>query len=244
MTESPPDVEGLGLDDLKSLVVRLLEENAALRVENVALREEVARLKGLKGPPKLTPSGMEKASEPARAGHKKGRRGGKIARLVIDEERMLKAAVPAGSRFKGYETYVVQELILRPHAIRYRRERWVTPEGRTVVAPLPAGMVGHFGPELRRFVLAQYHQGQVTVPRLATQLRDLGVAIPKRQVVRLLIAGKEGFLTEAAGVLEGGLETAAWITVDDTGARVGTAPARTSATMISPGSPPPAPRAG
>jgi hypothetical protein len=24
----------------------------------------------------------------------------------------------------------------------------------------------HFGPELRRFVLAQYHQGQVTVPRL------------------------------------------------------------------------------
>ena len=85
---------------------------------NVALREEIARLKGLKGPPKLTPSGMEKASEPARAGHKKGRRGGKIARLVIDEERVLEAAVPAGSRFKGYETYVVQELVVRPHVIR------------------------------------------------------------------------------------------------------------------------------
>ena len=162
---------------------------------------------------------MEKATEPARAERKAGRRGGKIDRLVIDEERVLKAAVPPGSRFKGYETYVVQELILRPHVIRYRRERWITPDGRTVVVALPAGTVGHFGPELRRFVLAQYHPGQVTVPRIVAHLRDLGMAISKRQVVRLLIAGKEDFLAEAAGVLKSGLESAAWITVDDTGAR-------------------------
>ena len=96
---------------------------------------------------------------------------------------------------------MVQELILRPHVLRYRRERWITPDGRTVVAALPAGTVGHFGPELRRFVLAQYHPGQVTVPRIVAHLRDLGMAISKRQVVRLLIAGKEGFLAEAAGVL-------------------------------------------
>ena len=214
-----PDIEALAPDDLKGLVLQLLEDVVALKAENAALREEIARLKGLKGPPKLKPSGMEKATEPARAERKAGRRGGKIDRLVIDEERVLKAAVPPGSRFKGYETYVVQELILRPHVIRYRRERWITPDGRTVVAALPAGTVGHFGPELRRFVLAQYHPGQVTVPRIVAQLRDLGMAISKRQVVRLLIAGKEDFLAEAAGVLKSGLESAAWITVDDTGAR-------------------------
>ena len=180
-------------------MLQLLEDVIALKAENAALREEIARLKGLKGPPKLKPSGMEKATEPARTERKAGRRGGKIDRLVIDEKRVLKAAVPPGSRFKGYETYVVQELILRPHVIRYRRERWITPDGRTVVAPLPAGTVGHFGPELRRFVLAQYHPGQVTVPRIVAHLRDLGMAISKRQVVRLLIAGKEDFLAEAAG---------------------------------------------
>jgi hypothetical protein len=49
---------------------------------------------------------------------------------------------------------VVQDLILRPHVVRYRRQRWLTPDGRPdgrmVVAPLPAGIAGHFGPELRR----------------------------------------------------------------------------------------------
>ena len=48
---------------------------------------------------------------------------------------MLTVSAPAGSRFKGYESYLVQELEVRTRAVRYRRERWLTPDGRTVVAP-------------------------------------------------------------------------------------------------------------
>ena len=55
---------------------------------------------------------------------------------------------------------------------------------------MPAGIVGHFGPELCRFVLFQYHQGQVTMPRLVAQLRAIGIAISKRQLVRLLNEGQ------------------------------------------------------
>ncbi len=194
MTGSPPDIEALDLDGLKRLVLQLLEEVESLKVENAALREEIARLKGLKGRPKLAPSGMEEAW--ARRGANQGgtgRRGGKLKRLVIDEERVIGARVPAGSRFKGYEDYVVQDLILRPHVIRFRRERWLTPAAKTIVAPLPAGIAGHYGPELRRYVLAQYHQGQVTVPRLVGELNDLGLDISKRQVMRLLIEGQDGY---------------------------------------------------
>jgi hypothetical protein len=35
--------------------------------------------------------------------------------------------------------------------------------------------IGHFGAELKRFVISQYVQGQVTVPRLASLLNDIGI---------------------------------------------------------------------
>src|SRR5450759_1473143 len=181
---SPPaDLDGLSAAALKALVVQLLGEISALRQVVTEQRAEIARLKGLKGPPSIKPSGMEQASEPKPpAGRGKRRRRGskRIARVVV-EDRVLSIAVPAGSRFKGYESFLIQDLVLRPVAIRFRRERWVTPDGRTVVAPLPPGIDGHFGPELRRFVLAQYHQGQVTVPRLVTLLAAIGIEVSKRQ---------------------------------------------------------------
>jgi len=201
-------------------VLALLAENAEQKRQIAALREEIARLKGQPGRPRIKPSGMENGTTPKPTGRSARRRGrGKMRPRVGVEEQVLKAAPPAGSRFKGYEDFVVQDLVLRARVIRYRRERWLTPDGQTVLAPLPPGINGHFGPELRRFVLAQYHQGQVTVPRLVAQLQAIGIGISKRQVMRLLIARQDAFRGEARDVLRAGLETANWVTVDDTGAR-------------------------
>ena len=166
---------------------------------------------------------MEQGTEPKPSSRDRPgrRRRGKVVPRVAVEERVIRATVPPGSRFRGYQDFLVQDLVLRTEAVRYRRERWLTPDGQLVVAPLPDGVEGHFGPELRRFVLAQYHQGQTTVPRLVAQLRAVGIAISKRQVVRLLIAGQRRFLDESRDVLRVGLASAAWVTVDDTGARHG-----------------------
>ena len=208
-------------------MLELLGEVAALKQTVAEQRAEIARLKGLKGPPRVKPgkpSGMEQASarKAASSGTRNRRgRGRKTLSRVSAEDRVVQAEVPAGSRFKGYEDFVIQDLVIRPAVVRFRRERWVTPDGRTVVAPLPDGIDGHFGPELRRFVLAQflaqYHQGQVTVARLVTLLGAIGIEISKRQVVRLLIDGQDRFVVEARDVLRAGLETSAWVTAPDTG---------------------------
>ena len=163
---------------------------------------------------------MEKGTEPKPGGKRGKRRGrGKVTPRVIPATEVLRVAHPKGSQFKGYEPYQVQELVLAARVVCYRRERWLTPEGETIVAPLPGGIRGHFGPELRRFVLMQYHQGQVTVERLVMLLQAIGVSISKRQVMRLLIDQQDDFLRETRDVLRAGLETADWVTVDDTGAR-------------------------
>ena len=220
-----PIIETLSTAELKALVATLLDQVSALGRVVAEQRDEIARLKGLKGrpdiKPNVPPSGMEKASRPVTDATTPGRRGGgpKTQRRVIHEDRVVKAAVPAGSRFKGYANFVVQDLVLRVHTVRYRRERWVTPDGETVTAALPPAVTGHFGPALHRFVLAQYHQGQVTVARLLDQVRSIGIDVSKRHLVRLLIDGQDMFREEARDVLRAGLETARWITVDDTGAR-------------------------
>src|ERR1700733_171473 len=141
----PPSspLSDLSRAELEALLVELFSEVAALKQVIAEQREEIARLKGLKGPPDIRPSGMDKATEPAKPGEQKNRpRRGKVRHRVNIEEHVLKAAAPVGSRFKGYETYLVQELVLSVRAIRYRRERWVTPDGRTIVAALPEGTRG------------------------------------------------------------------------------------------------------
>jgi hypothetical protein len=157
---SPPDkLDCLSHAELKGLVLKLLEEMAELRRTVASQRDEIARLKGGSGRPNIKPSGMEKATEPKSVGSSAERRRGRgetRSKLVIHVEETVKVAVPPeGSRFKGYTSYVVQDLVIRPYVTDFRCERWQSPEGKIITASLPAGVSGHFGPELRRFVLAQ-----------------------------------------------------------------------------------------
>jgi hypothetical protein len=137
----PLDLDTLSRTELIALVEAQGAELLALKASVEQLRAEIARLKGTPPRPTLKPSGMEKATEATKADPSGARRRGPTkSKLVIDEDRVLEAPAPAGSRFKGYEEFVVQDLIVRPHVVRFRRERRVLADGGTVTAPLPAGI--------------------------------------------------------------------------------------------------------
>jgi len=216
----PCTLSALSRPELEALLVELYGKLTTLEQTVAEQREEIARLKGLKGRPNIKPSGMDKGTVPAKpATDEKRPARGKVTPRVQVEDQVIRADIPPGSIFKGHEPFLVQDLVISAKATRYLRERWITPDGRTILAQLPQGIEGHFGPELRRFVLVQYHQGQSTMPRLLAFLRSVGVSISKRQLVRLLNENHDGFIAEAQDVLRAGLETSPWVSVDDTGAR-------------------------
>jgi hypothetical protein len=99
---SPSNLDDLSPPELKALVIRLMGEIAELQRVVEDQGAEIARLKGLKGRPRLTPSkpsGMEQASSPKPA---RPRRRGRShqTRIAIDDQ-VLTVSVPAGSRFKS-----------------------------------------------------------------------------------------------------------------------------------------------
>ena len=102
MVKPPLNVDAFSPFVLKPLTLGLLEENALLR-------EEIARLKGLKGKPDIkppaTPSGMEKATEKRPRREEKRRRGPKRPSAPVEERVVVAADIPPGSRFKGYEDF-------------------------------------------------------------------------------------------------------------------------------------------
>src|SRR4051794_13600758 len=206
------------IERLEQEVEQLPWDNANLYASKQALGDETARLKNLPPRPPFKPSGMDKATQPRPTGS--GRRPGRGAkRDRVTREVTLQVEVPPGSRFKGYKTVVQRDLILTAEVVRYKRERWLTPQGRTIIAPLPKGVAGGCGPGGRRFCAALHTQGQATTERPTDVLSGIGLSTSKRGVVRLPTADLEPFEQEDLAVLQAGLVSSPYITVDDTGAR-------------------------
>ncbi len=207
-------------------LVRQLLDLIFLQHERIQqLEDEVARLKGLKTRPKIAPSALESPPRPPRdpsakrpGSHKRS----KNAQLTVTEETVLRLPhVPKGAIFKGYEDFVVQDLTLKPRVILYRRERWQTTDGKSLVAPLPAEMVPgcHYGPDLICFIIHQYHHQLVTQPLLLEQLRQLGIDISAGELNRILTEDKDAFHQEKDELLPAALAVSSYVEVDDTGAR-------------------------
>jgi len=192
------------------------------------LRDEIALCKGQKPRPESRPSLLE-ARTPKTAGPEGSQRPGsakrpKTAELPIHHEVPLHPeGLPVGATFRGYEAYVVQELLIHSDNTRYLRARYDLPVGGSLLAPFPAAVLpvegGHFGANRIAYILDQYHQAPVTEPFLLTQLWEYGIALSAGQLHRILTENKERFHQEKGEVLAAALAESSSVGTDDTGAR-------------------------
>ena len=226
-TEQTPLVKGL------MAIIEQLSETVARQAEEIAiLKDEISVLKGQKKRPVFKPSKLDKSTddeadsetEKNTSDNKRpgSRKRNKNNSLTIHEDEVVQPELPLpeGARFKGYRDFVVQELIIKPHNIRYRLAYYVLSDGSTVTASLPNRLKGqHFGIQLKSYILYQYHQCQVTQPLLLEQLREWGIDISTGQLNRILTEKHDDFHIEKDDLLAKGLQSTGYITTDDTGAR-------------------------
>jgi hypothetical protein len=212
---------------LLGLVEQLIERIQQQDEELALLKDEVNILKGEKKRPVFKGSKLDKSTEPDDSSKHSRKRPGsdkkkKTHKLVIHDDKVIKPdiPIPPGSRFKGYRNFVVQDLKIESHNIRYRLEHWVTPQNESITGQLPAVLNNkHFGSQLISYVLYQYHHCQTTQPLLLEQLREWGIDISSGQINQILLQEKESFHAEKDDLLQAGLTASAYVTVDDSGAR-------------------------
>jgi len=211
--------------DKSALVEQLLSfiQQQAEKIRR--LKDEIVRLKNQPPRPKIKPSSLEKKKSNRSASSRKKRPGSnkrsKTAQLEIHKTKPIEPEnIPAGSEFRYYKDFVVQDITIQPCNTRYRLKVYETPDGGYVSAKPPAHLNGkHFGPTLIEFILYQHYQCHVTQPLLLEQLDEFDIDISAGQPNNLLIEEKDRFHQEKDRILRVGLEVSAYINVDDTGAR-------------------------
>ncbi len=215
---------------LLTLVEELAAETRALRAENQQLRDELTRLKGGSGRPKLRPGkpaggNTDYSSEQERRpAPKTWQKRGKQDRLRIDRTEQVAvdpAVLPADAVFKGYETVVVQDLALRTDTIAFELEVWYSAvERRSYRARRPAGYAGTFGPHLRALVLTLAYAGGMSEHKILELVHSTGIVLSAGTLSNLLTESRAAFTAEARDVLEAGLASGPWQHLDDTTTRV------------------------
>jgi hypothetical protein len=211
------------------IIQQAMEYARVLEEENQRLRDEIARLKDVPEKPDIKKSKDKDESGDSegdggegkpKGGSKKGGERQKKSSIEIHETVVIKPqGLPPGAKLLDVQEYTVQDIEIKNRNTRYEIQRWQLPDGTVVRGDLPIEVVGHYGVELRRYILYQFHHNRVTEPLLLEELRELGVLISAGQLHKMLVEGHELFHQEKQDILRDGLSSCNYIQADDTGSR-------------------------
>jgi len=219
------------LTTLLNLVEAVIDENEQLRKENQDLRDENNRLKGEQGKPnirKQTQPNPNISSENERRKRNKekqeNKKSKKHPKISIDRVELCsidKAQLPADAIFKGYESVIVQDIVIKTDNVEFKKEVYYSPSlKKTFLAPLPNGYVGEFGPTIKALIISLYHDLKVTESNIHKFLTNHGTHISTGSISNFLINNHEEFHKEKQAIVVAGLNSTPYQQMDDTGARV------------------------
>ena len=214
---------------LLNLVEQLVAENQALRAELTQVKDELTRLKGGQGRPKIRlgkAAGRDVSSEQERRPPPKTwQKRGKQDRVQVDRTERVevdRTTLPADAEFKGYERVVVQNLVLRTDTIAFELAVWYSAsERKSYRARRPVGYdAGTFAADLRALVLELAYHGGMSETKIHALLEAHGIVIAAGTVSAMLTDGRVAFEAEARAVLKAGLASTPYQHLDDTSTRV------------------------
>jgi len=229
--EAIQEIEGArkAIQALLNLVEEMQSENQRLRQRVSELQDEVNRLKGEQGRPKIKPNKRKEgkqdhSSEKERERRKVWQKGSKKDRIRIDRDEFLhvdKSQLPEDAKPHGHAESIVQDLRIQTDNVRFIKEKYYAAStGKSYMAPLPAGYEGQFGPGIRSTVVTLYYAGGMTEPKICEFLTQFGIVISAGQVSNLLIKGQTEWHAEKEAVVQAGLASSDWQHFDDTATRV------------------------
>jgi hypothetical protein len=230
------DLKEIQDENARELIQRLLNlvEKLSLDLrdsqgEVQRLRDEVNRLKGEQGQPKIkgnTPKpppsdiSSEKERQTARPRHKSH----KNSEIKINREQEAAvdpAILPADAQFKGHEDVVVQDILLSPDNVLFHKQKYYAASTKTTyLAELPRGYAGQFGPGIKALTTALYFGMGTSEPKIREFYENVGIQISEGEISNLLIKDQAGFHAEKDAVYEAGLKSSPWQQTDDTATRV------------------------
>ena len=216
---------------LLQLVEQLSAANEKLKAENQRLRDEINRLKGEQGKPKIKASRRGKPQDSSSEKERKSRQSAKKRKskakkhkIKIDRTEVCPvdpSVLPEDAEFKGYQSVVVQEIIIETDNVKYEREIYYSAsQKKTYLGALPAEVEGEFGPGVKSLVYTQKHVANMSEPKIKEFLKNVGIHISKATISRILTHNNEQFHQEKADIFRAGLEKTSYQQIDDTGARV------------------------
>jgi hypothetical protein len=231
---SPDDISDKKEAEAFRILLRIIEqlnlEVKALKAELQETRDELNRLKGERGKPKI-PISKQKPSDFSSEKERKSlnppsekKSKEKLSKIKIDITEVCpvdKSILPEDAVFKDYDPVVVQDIIITTKNTLYKKEVYYSPsQHKTYLGELPKGVEGEFGPGVKSLIITLKHASNVSEPKIHEFLENMGIYISSATISRILTKNNEVFHQEKADIFKAGLGSTIYQQIDDTGAKV------------------------